>query len=198
MRRLESHLGDWSTIVDQAMTVAGKIGGEASGRLSQEMLTQAARYATDQPLVTVNRARAGALVDYGYDQFDRWERWRPIVFAASLALAGISGAMLYRRWRVPEAAVVYTTSTLMNLGIAWFTRPDALRPPPAPTPPLAPGEAPPPEPLQQVLGWLDRRVERLNGTEPGWESRTWERLAQDLGFGTMDPYARTLLTRNAQ
>jgi len=188
------HLGDWSSIVDQALTAAGG----ASGRLSQEVLKQAARYATDQPMVTVNRARSAALVDYGYHQFDRWERWQPFVFGASGTIAIVSVAMLYRRWRVPEAALVYAVSAGLNSGIAWLTRPSALRPAPAPAPPMPPGEAPPPQPLQQVLGWLDRRVGRLNASDPGWETQTWERLAHDLGFGTMDPYARTLLTRHAQ
>jgi len=187
----------WRAFVDQASDTMRRSGvnvGALTGQLSSQALAEAARLAAEQPPVIVNRARAAALVDYGYDRLDLYERWRGAIFALTASLSAISLAMAYRRWPNPEATTLYTTSALGNGIVAWITRPDALRPEPAPTPPTSDA----PESMAQFLGWLDRRVGRLNSEEPGWERQTWHRLARDLGYGRMNPPTQALLLHNAQ
>lgn len=185
-------------------------------------LQQAADYATRSTTMVVNRARAAALADYGYEKMQQFESYQPLIFAVSASTLGISVAMGIRRRRVPEALALYSTLGLLSAGMAWFTRPAALRPAPAPIPaavlnpaavvappPAAPGQpAPevlpvPPAPIDpglfaQVLGWLDRRVAERSASNPGWEAGTWHRLAYDLGLGTITSPVNTLLTRNSQ
>lgn len=147
-----------------------------------------------QPMVQDNRARTAAAVDYVYDAIETYERWRPTLFALASVGALASAAMAYRRRKVPEAWALYLTTLGLSGATAWATRPAALRGEPAPVPPPDPNlPASGTSTMAQILGWADRRADRLDQTEPGWQVRTWRRLAHDLGFGTMNQHARTLL-----
>lgn len=191
---------DFIGLVNKANDGLRRIGldtGRVTGQLSSAAISSAAEYATNRDDVRVNRARAAAAVDYGYDKMEQYERWRPTIFVASSAVCALSLALMFKRRRVPEAYVVYLTSAAASAGMAWFSRPDALRPAPAPMPPLPPGQEPPPGAMAQVLGWLDRRVQANTSADPGWEARTWRRVARDLGYGTLDPHTEVLLVRNS-
>lgn len=168
--------------------------GDFSESLQSSVLDAAVKGMVAQPVVLENRARTAAAIDYVYDKIEQYERWRPTLFALSAVGLAVSSAMAYRRRKVPEAWALYLTTAGISGGMAWFTRPAALR--------GAPAAVPPPDPtlpasgtstMAQILGWADRRADHLDQTEPGWQPRTWRRLAHDLGFGTMNQHARTLL-----
>lgn len=177
---------------DQLKTTGGINVSKLMGSAARSALVEGTQAYAQSPAVVVNRARAAAALDYGYEKLDQYERWRPTLFAASAAGCAISIAAATKRRKVPEAVTLYSLLALISGGVAWFTRPDALRPAPAPSPvPQAPGEGP--GAVDQVLGWVDRRVEHLNQTEPGWETATWQRLSNDLGFGKITSPVRELL-----
>lgn len=211
----------WAQVVNQAagqmasgqgLTVSG-----ISSSVTNQALAEAGRWAADQPMVRVNRARGAALIEYGYDWIDALDRWQPYIFTGSTAAALASSFALWKRRRVPEAWVVYLPLLGLSGGLAWLMRPAALRPAPAPVPvsaqksapepsvgPVGPISAPaastapgPPGTLQQFLGWLDRRVAKLTTKQPGWEPQAYTRLARDLGWSTIPSYVQGFLTRNA-
>lgn len=185
----------WAEVINQA--AQGLTTGSSSGiasSVAQQALSEAGRWAADQPRVRVNRARGAALIDYGYDWIDSLEKWRPFIFTGSSLAAGAAGFTLWKRRKVPEAWMVYLPLTLLSGGLAWLLRPSALRPPPAP-PPQTVKE--PSKTLQQFLGWLDGRVQKLTVKYPGWEPRAYTQLAQDLGWSTIPPYVTGFLNRNA-
>lgn len=210
-----SHLGNNSALGSELAETAGSFArlvadtasksitgenfsiGGISGAVSQQVLSAAARKAAQYPKVQVNKARAAAVADYGYEKLEMYEAWRPTIFATSSAACLVSVAMGVKRRKVPEAIALYSLSAALTGTLAWLTRPDALRPAPAPMPPQETDPDQPVEPrpgaMAQVLGWVDRRVDRLNTTEPGWQPRTWQRLAADLGFGTIKPPVSDLL-----
>ena len=213
-------LGDWRSFVSQATSSLQSAGVSVpsiagmSGAFTAQVLDETAKWAADRPSVLVNRARVASLADYGYQKLDTFYRYQPTIFAASAAACAVSLAMAWRRKRVPEALAMYLAAGGVSGTVAYFSRPSWLRAaPPAPLPPGAgtpppplPDEPPdpqplpptPPGPLASFLGWLDARVERANSSRPGWEARTWRRVANDLGYGRLEPPVGTLLTRNAQ
>lgn len=168
------------------------------GRAQESALEAGSVIVTDIPAVRQNRARMAMLVHQGYEVLEVYDRWRPTLFALSMAGMAVSGAMAWRRRRVPEALALYLTSAGASTIMAWITRPDALRSAPAALPPPAPGQEPPPAALASAFGWADRKANHLSQTRPGWESVTWQRLAQDLGMRTIDPWVATMLTRGAR
>lgn len=169
--------------------------------LADTAVVEAAQWATDKPVVRVNRARSAALVDGLYDLIDTFEKWRPTIFAVSGASCALAISMIAKRRKIPEGWVLYSVIALGTGTIAWFTRPYALRPAPAPlssTVKTQDGEKTQDnQALAQFVGWIDRRVERNSNQRPGWEAGTFQRLSDDLGTGTMHPGVRTLLTRNS-
>jgi hypothetical protein len=187
----------WMGVVNQAASQAvtgTATTGSVTGVIAQQALVEAARVSTEQPIVRVNRARGAALIDKGYGALGTYDALKPYIFAASLAGAIGAGYMVRKRRRVPEAWPLYSVLGVLAAGVAWVTRPEFLRPAPAPVPantdPSSSG-------LQTLLGWLDRHAAAKATSDPGWEARAYRRLAADLGFGTMPPYAETLLTRNS-
>jgi hypothetical protein len=214
----------WTSVINQA--AQGLTSGTAStssigSAVVKQSLAEAGRWAADQPMVRVNRARGAALIDYGYEWIETLDRWRPYIFTGSTVAAGLSAFALWKRKRIPEAWVVYLPLLGISGGLAWLLRPAALRPPPAPLPvslqnssqaaPVASqrsisglGASPAPQEapkatgtLQQILGWLDRRAAKLAVKEPGWEPQAYARLARDLGWSTMPSYVTGFLNRNA-
>lgn len=159
------------------------------------VLNQASKLAADTDIVRLNRARTAALADYGYLQFDRYEYYRPVVFTGSVIICGMSIAAVIKRRKILEAWPLYFVLAGLSGGVAWFTRPDLLRTPPAPVPPQT-AENPPPPALQRFLGWLDNKIQKNTLNRPGWESQTYQRLASDLGFSTIPEHVKVLLTRN--
>lgn len=146
----------------------------------------------------VNRDRTAASIHWGYEQLAKYEAIRPSLFATSLVGLALSVSMITKRRRVPEAVTLYSVLAAMSAGAAWFTRPDALRPAPAPVPPAAPGEDDSGQgAMAMVLGWADRKAQVLDATYgPHWRDATWRRLARDTGFDTMHPYAESILALN--
>lgn len=213
-------LGDWRSLVSAATSSLQSAGVTVpsidgmSSALTARVLDETARWATDRPSVQMNRARLASLADYGYRKLDTFYRYQPTIFAASAAVCAVSLAMAWRRKRIPEALTLYLASGGVSGAVAYVARPSWLRaaepaplppgagtpPPPAPGQPVETQPPPPtpPGPLSQFLGWLDRRVGKANAARPGWESRTWRRVANDLGYGTLNPPLGTLLVRNAQ
>lgn len=203
---------DWAsptTYMDLVNQAASSVTGtdldfsDVGSALANRALVEAAEWSVDKPLVRVTRARGAAMTDYGYRLLAAYERWRPTIFATSAAVCGLSLGMGYVRRRIPEGWVVYGILAGVSGTLAWFTRPDAFRPPPAPLPPSVAGlagTAPPkeaPGALARFLGWLDRRVQLMSTEQPGWEAQTYSRLSRDLGFGTMSPAVRVLLTQDS-
>jgi len=191
---------DFQSLVQTTSDAFHKVGGrDLVNTVASGAVDTAAGLAAEQPLVRVNRARAAAGIDYGYEKLEVYEKWRPLIFLGACAGTAASGFALWKRKKIGEAWATYLTTGGVSAAVAWFTRPDFLRPAPAPVPVATPGEPPPTSTpaMQQVLGWLDRRVQANNLNRPGWETRTWQRVARDLGFGTLKPPASTLLTRNS-
>lgn len=182
MASLESDKFSWDSLASAA---------------TNQALLEGARIATNNPMVLLNRARAAAAIQLGYEQMDLYERWRPTLFAASASGAAISLAMLYRRRRNPEAVTLYTIIAAMSSAMAYFTRPMALRADPAPMPPTPPGVEPPPSAMAEYLGMLDKRAGRMDAERPGWQPQTWQRLANDLGWTTIPAPVEVALTRGA-
>lgn len=214
----------WAQVVNRAaqgLTTGTASTSSIGSSIVQQSLAEAGRWAAEQPLVRVNRARGAALIDYGYDWIETLDRWRPYIFTGSAVGAGLSAFALWKRKRIPEAWVVYLPLLGVSGGLAWLLRPAALRPPPAPLPTslqkspeastrassgaisglgATQGPPPPPKPtgtLQQILGWLDRRAAKLAVKEPGWEPQAYTRLARDLGWDTMPSYVTGFIRRNA-
>lgn len=186
-----------SLVQTTANSLTGRQSGSLGSTLTSGALSAAIGVAADQPLVRVNRARAAAAVDYGYNRMALWDVWRPWLFTASSVVTAVSCYMLWKRRKVPEAWYTYVTAGGSSAAVAWLTRPNALRGAPAPKPVAMPGEPPSDasSTMQQVLGWIDKKIERNNQTRPGWEAQTWARVAQDLGFGTLKPPASVFFTR---
>lgn len=162
--------------------------------LTTATMQQAASSALAVPTVQVNRARAAAAVDAGYDAMATYMAWRPAIFAASVTGAVISGAALARRIKNPEAIALYGIVGALSVVAAWLTRPDMLRSPPQQTIPTDPNA---PSGMAGAVGWLDARVARNSAERPGWEAATFTRLASDLGMGTLNPAVQALLTQNS-
>lgn len=169
--------------------------GKLGGALAQQVLNEAASSAADTPLVQVNRARAAALVDYGYDKLDQYDRWRPYIFAGSAGTCALSVAAVIKRRKIAEAWPLYLVLAAMSGGLAWVTRPGWLRGAPAPLPTK---QTDSPSSLNTMVGWLDRRVDQNTHQQPGWEAETWQRVAQDVGFSTIPPYAQKFFTANSR
>lgn len=162
--------------------------------LTTATLQQAASSAMAVPAVQVNRARAAAAIDAGYDAMATYMAWRPALFAASTMGALVSGAALARRAKNPEAVALYGIVGALSVVTAWFTRPAMLRSAPEqaiPTDPNAPSG------MAGAVGWLDHQVARNSQERPGWEAATFNRLASDLGMGTLNPAVQALLTQNS-
>lgn len=178
------------------MGVPGMVNGGLAGwdALTTATMQQAASSAMSVPVVAVNRARAAAAIDAGYDAMATYMAWRPTIFAASVVGVAVSSAALIRRVKNPEAVALYGILGAISAVSAWFTRPDALRSPPQqaiPTDPNAPSG------MAGAVGWLDERVARNSAQRPGWEAATFTRLASDLGLGTLNPAVQALLTQNS-
>jgi hypothetical protein len=162
--------------------------------LTNATMQQAALSALAVPAVQVNRARAAAAVDAGYDVMATYMAWRPVIFAVSTMGAVVSGAALTRRIRTPEAVALYGIMGALSALVAWYTRPDMLRKPPAQAIPTDPNA---PQGMAGAVGWLDQRVAHNSAERPGWEAATYTRLASDLGMGTLNPAVQALLTQNS-
>lgn len=211
---------DLSSLVKQAASVVQGSGINIAGissSVTSQVLGEAVKYATDLPQVQVNRARAAALIDYGYEKLDQFSSVKPYVFWSSTAGLVACGYMGFRRRKIPEAVALYSVLGVISAGLAYLTRPDALRPQPAPMPasataapvPAAPAPSPTtsapvleatkpaPKALPQVLGWLDRRVVARSAIKPGWEATTLRRVAKDLGFAKLGSAVETAITRNS-
>lgn len=183
----------------QYITLVGQMASQViqGTSLTNAAIGQGAQYAASLPVYRVNRARGAAVADLGYQALDVWSKWRPWVFAAScVGFVSSLGAITYRR-KVPEAWPVYGAAVVASGAVAWFTRPDAFRAPPAPPP--ADVSAKPSDSMQRLLGWIDSKVENNSTTRPGWESATLNRLANDLGMGTLvaQPNVQVLLSGNS-
>jgi len=163
--------------------------------ISEALLAEAAGQVTVLPKYQFNRIRVAAAVDVAYEGLETYDRWKPTIFAASVAGLVISGAALARRVRTPEALALYGIAGAISAASAWFTRPQWLLPPPPPTIVADPNA---PSSLNLLLGRLDARAAYKTEHYPGWEGATLTRLATDLGMGTMNPVVATLLTRNAR
>lgn len=180
-------------LYDQPHHERGLAGGWDA--LTNAALQQAANSAVAVPAVAVNRARAAAAVDAGYNAMATYMAWRPALFAASLTGAVISGSALIRRIKNPEAIALYGIIGALSAITAWLTRPEAMRPTSIqaiPTDPNAPSG------MAGAVGWLDQRVVQNSAERPGWEAATFTRLASDLGMGTLNPAVNALLTQNSR
>ncbi len=162
--------------------------------ITQAAMQQAAGSAMAMPVVAVNRARAAAAVDAGYDAMATYMAWRPVLFAASVTGSVVAGAALVRRHKNPEAIALYGIIGALSALTAWFTRPDMLRSPVVQAMPTDPNA---PSGMAGAVGWLDDRVARNSQERPGWEAATFKRLAGDLGMGTLNPAVQALLTQNS-
>lgn len=176
--------------------------------LTKALLQSAADTTTALPIVQQNRARAAAIIHEGYDKLAMYYQFRPILFALSASSAAFAFAMLYKRPKNTEAITLYSTAGILSSGLAWFTRPAIFRPAPAPLPSVAsqssapamqqmstPSPTPESAALAEYLGMIDKRVEKLDRESPGWESRTYMQLANDLGIGKLYPPVHTALTK---
>lgn len=161
--------------------------------LTSAVLSEAAAQATALPVYRLNRLRAAAAVDIAYEGMEVYETWKPTIFAASVAGMLISGSILARRVRTPEAWALYGILCTISGLSAWITRPQWMFPAPPPTQAADPNA---PSAMNGLLGRLDARAARNNVERPGWEGATLSRLATDLGTGTMNPAVAALLTRN--
>lgn len=163
--------------------------------LSNPLVITAAKSIANQQNVALNRARAAVMVDMGYGALDAYTENRSLLFILGLIGSCASGYMLYKR-KGAEARALYSISLVASAGLAWFTRPDALRSaPPAP----APGEPEPATPAESTtrrsLAWLDQKAADNTAEDPNWENAAWSRLSQDLGSGTIPPAVTALLIR---
>ena len=176
------------------MVRGGLDGLQGFDALTQAALQQAANAALATPEVEVNRARAAAALDAGYDAMATYMAWRPVLFAASVTGAVVAGSALARRYKNPEAVALYGLAGAISTLVAWFTRPDMLR---APVVQAIPTDPNAPSGMAGAIGWLDNKVATNTEERPGWEAATFNRLASDLGMGTLNPAVQALLTQNS-
>ncbi len=123
-----------------------------------------------EPHYQEQRDRVGALVHESLSYYDKYQKIRPWVFAASLAAFAGSGyfwatrGLLRRKrgYRVTEANILYPSIMALAGVAAWYTRPDGLFPPPEPR--LTAKTTPANEP--GFLAWIDSRVETLKQEDP--------------------------------
>jgi hypothetical protein len=173
--------------VDLSSIMGGTVGNAA-------MQTAAGTLAA-YPGYTQNRARLAAVTHLGYQGVDFYNQFQPVLFILGCVGTAVGAAALHKRHKAAgEAIALYGISTVVSAAVAWFTRPQFLRPTPAPVPESAQTD---PGVLGNTLAWADGRVDSLSHSDPGWESRTLARLLADLGMGTMDPATRALIATNA-
>lgn len=140
-----------------------------------------------------NRERLAVMVQMGYAYMDWYAQYRSTFFALSLVATAGSAALALKKRTNPEAVTLYSILALASAGVAYFTRPDFMRP----TPVVDNG---PPQPsssaIPGALAWLDNKGAELSQVQPGWEAANLLRLANDFGAGTLDPAVQTMLTSN--
>jgi hypothetical protein len=174
-------------------SLSGYPGLGAVDPLTETALTTVAQFATSNSDVIMDRARAAALADVGYQYLDDYTNAQPGLFFLSCVGLLASGYALYARPHKPEPIALYSITALLSAAAAWITRPAALRP--APTPAAAATASTPV--MAGVLSWLDNRVATRTAEQPGWEAATWNRLATDTGNAPLDPAVAALLTTNS-
>jgi hypothetical protein len=160
-------------------------------------MVQVAETVATVPAVQTNRARAAAVVELGYEGVDFIQEYKPALFLISILTAIASGYALKRRYKVPEAAGLYSTTGLASVAMAWITRPDFMKPAAVVDTPAPDSNAPAGSVTSSALKWADARVAKLTAKDPGWEGRTLARLYNDIGPGTMDPAVQVILTKNS-
>jgi hypothetical protein len=154
-----------------------------------------------------NRERAAVLVAKGQAAEAFYQRNRKWIFTGALCGMGASGYALWKRYRIPEASVLYGSTFLLSSVVAWLTRPPAapagIVPGAAPTPGVvAPAPAPPvptgtpgtPLPATETpkggfVGWLDTERARRAKTDPQWADKT---LTKAVGAGVVQPTWQSL------
>jgi hypothetical protein len=160
---------------------------------SSAVMGTVAQTVANDPTYLANRERLAAMIAMGYGYLDWYAQYRSTFFALSLVATAASVAGAIKRTS-HEARLLYGALALASLGVAYFTRPDMLRPAPAPVDPNAPPSTPV---MPQVMGWLDSKGAELSAVQPGWEAANLLRLANDFGSGTIDPSVQTLLASNS-
>lgn len=133
-----------------------------------------------EPHYQEQRDRVGALVHESLSYYDKYQKVRPWIFAASIAAMAGSGylwttrGLLRRRrgYRITEANVLYPAIMALSGAVAWYTRPDSFFPPAKPR--LTAVETPGKEP--GFLAWLDSKVVDLKKTDPRFADKAIGRL----------------------
>ena len=127
------------------------------------------------------RERAGAGIQVGFDEWERYLRYRPYIFAGSAVGCIGSLVMLYLRYkRGPEAVSLWLTSATINGAVAWFTRATpTIRNAEAAAKemPVADDGTPP-----AVLAYLDAKAAEYKKTDPNFPDSTFKRLANLPGM----------------
>lgn len=122
------------------------------------------------------RSRVGVVLQKGFDIYDFYKTIQPILFAAGLLGAGLSGwAWFKRRKQGAEVHVIYPVSATANLVLAYLTRPDWLLPSATQQQADAQGISP-------VIAWADREAAQYAAKDPSFPDSTYKRLVSLPGM----------------
>jgi hypothetical protein len=115
------------------------------------------------------RERLAVVLKQGFGAYDAYVAAQPWIFGAGLLAMGVSGVMLWKRRRTPEAYALYLTTFIAGAAAAWFARP------------FGGGAATPATPAQAggptIIERLDAKRREYAAEDPRWADRTWARVA---------------------
>jgi hypothetical protein len=124
------------------------------------------------PYYEQNRERGALFVRKGFDAWDFYVKWRPVLFVASLAtMAASSYAWFKRNTKSVEANAVYPGSFTLAAVSAYLTRPRGIEQ--WFDPAAQPTDAQDQEPL---TAWVDEEVAKLKAQDPDFADAALTRL----------------------
>lgn len=130
------------------------------------------RVSSAQSDVGDTRERLAVVLKQGFGAYDAYVAAQPWIFGAGLLAMGVSGVMLWKRRRTPEAYALYLTTFVVGAAAAWFARPfDSAA--------AAPGAKQAGGPT--ILDRLDAKRREYAAEDPRWADRTWARVASMPG-----------------
>jgi hypothetical protein len=118
------------------------------------------------------RERLAVVLRQGFGAYDAYVAAQPWIFGAGLLAMGVSGVMLWKRRRTPEAYALYVTTFIIGAAAAWFARPFTSAP-------ASPGAPTPGGPT--IIDRLDAKRREYAAEDPRWADRTWARVASMPG-----------------
>jgi LPXTG-motif cell wall-anchored protein len=132
------------------------------------------RVSSAQSDVSDTRERLAVVLKQGLSAYDAYVAAQPWIFGAGILAMGVSGVLLWKRRRNPEAYALYITTFVLGAAAAWFAKPWDSAAAPA-TAKQAGGPT--------IIDRLDAKRREYAAEDPRWADKTWSRVAAMPGVG---------------